>query len=363
MNKLFAIFKKTFKRRQKKTLSLKEQIHFTERLSFLLNSGVSILQSLELIKNQTKNKNRRMVYEKIRHDISEGLTLTQSLRHIFDDFALNIILTGERSGFLSDNISYLTLRLKKKKEMLKNLKQAFVYPLFIAFATIGITVFLILYIFPKILPIVRSLNIELPITTRAVIFVSGVVSHYGILILIVLSILLIIFLILLKKNNKFRFFVQLFSFRIPIIGSIYQDFLLTNFCRNLSLLLKSGLSIDIALLTIETATTNLPLRFHILKLHKFVSAGGRMSHYLLKHPEIFPENFTDLLAVAEETGNILVILINLADFHENQFVEKVKNLSQTVEPVLLIVAGIIVGFVAISIVSPVYEVTHSLQRR
>ena len=352
-----------FKKKRKKILPLKEQIHFTERLSFLLNSDVPILRSLEIIKNQTKNKNRRIVYEKIRHDISEGLTLAQSLRGVFDDFGLNIILTGERSGFLSDNISYLTLQLKKKKEMLRNLRQAFVYPLFIAFATIGITVFLILYIFPKILPVVKSLNIDLPFTTRAVIFASGIVSHYGILILVAFLVLLISFLILLKKNNKFRFSVQLFSFKIPIIGSIYQDFLLTNFCRNLSLLLKSGLSIDTALKTIETATSNLPLRFHILKLHKFISAGGRMSHYLSKHPEIFPENFADLLAVAEETGNILVILINLADFHENQFMEKVKNLSQTIEPILLIAAGLIVGFVAISIVSPVYEVTHSLQRR
>jgi len=344
-------------------LPLREQIHFTERLSFLLNNDVSILHSLELIRNQTKNKNRRGVYEKIRHDVSEGLTLAQSLKGIFNDFALNIILTGERSGFLSDNISYLTLQLKKKKEMLKNLKQAFIYPLFIAFATIGITIFLILYIFPKILPIVRSLNIELPITTRAIIFTSEIVSHYGVLILFMFLALLISFFVLLKKNNKFRFFVEFFSFKIPIIGSIYQDFLLTNFCRNLSLLLKSGLSIDIALQAIETATSNLPLRLHIFRLHKFISAGGRMSQYLSQNPEIFPENFTDLLAVAEETGNILVILTNLADFHENQFVEKVKNLSQTIEPILLITAGIIVGFVAVSIVSPVYEVTHSLQKR
>jgi len=144
MNRLRVLIKKiknVNKTKKRMVLPLREQIHFTERLSFLLNNDVSILHSLELIRNQTKNKNRRGVYEKIRHDVSEGLTLAQSLKGIFNDFALNIILTGERSGFLSDNISYLTLQLKKKKEMLKNLKQAFIYPLFIAFATIGITIF------------------------------------------------------------------------------------------------------------------------------------------------------------------------------------------------------------------------------
>ena len=247
--------------------------------------------------------------------------------------------------------------------MLKSLKQALIYPLFIALITVGITVFLILYIFPKILPIVRSLNIPLPLTTKAIIFISETISQYGILILIIFLILFFGFISLFKKNNGFRFALQRFGFKVPLFGSIYQDFLLANFCRNLSLLLKSGLSIDVALGTAQTATTNLPLRFHISEMNKFVSAGGRISEYLSRNPELFPENLTELLAIAEETGNILTILVNLADFHENQFTEKVKNLSQTIEPVLLVIAGLIVGFVAISIVSPIYEVTHSLQKR
>lgn len=343
-----------------KKMSLTEQIHFAKRLSFLLDSGIPIKESLEIIENQTKNKKRILFYKDLVSKVSEGRSFSTCLKPAVSDFAWSLIDSGESGGFLSNNLNYLSEQLSYRKETIKKIKQAFLYPSFIAVMTLGITIFLIIYIFPKILPVIKSLNIDLPITTKFVMSSSFFIADFWIFILTVLSVLILGFIALLKNSIKFRFFVHKYLLKIPFFKNIYIDFLLANFCRNLSLLLKGGLTIDASLSTSSFSMSNLFFRQKILEIKKLVIEGQKFSEILFISPEIFPDSFTQIVEVGERTGNLIDVLYNSSLFYEKEFSDKIKNLSQVIEPFLLMSAGLIVGIVAVSIISPIYEITKNL---
>ncbi len=364
MNKIFdklINFKKI--RRQRIKISLPEQISFASRLSYLLDSGIPILESIRILEVKTKSKRVKDFYKKISEDISLGRSLSQSLRPYFDGFALSVVEIGQQGGFLGSNLKYLAEELKKKKELRKGAIQALVYPSFIALSTLGIIIFLLMYIFPKILPVISGLNIKLPLSTRAVIFFSDFLSQTWFYFLILIVLFTTLFFWVLKKNDKFKFFVHKKIFRIPFWGGIYRDCLLAGFCRTFGMLLQAGLSVDRALEISESATSNLFLQSKICEIRSGVCRGGSLSSFLFADSKFFPSDISEMSAVGERTGNLASVFISLGDFYSEQFSDQIKRISSVIEPGLLVVAGLLVGFVAVSIISPVYEITKSFHQR
>ena len=354
-------FIKTKNRRGK--LDLVSQINFTSKLSFLLNSGIPLLDSLNIIEAQTKNKKKKNLYKKLIDDISNGKSLSGSLKSLIGNFSFSVIHIGENSGSLGPNLSFLSDHLKKKREVARKVKQALIYPSLIILATVVITVFLLVYIFPKLLPVIKSLDRDLPLATRFVIFISGLATSYWIHFIVIFSFLVLFTVLILKKNQKSKFLFDKFLLSVPFASSIYKDFLFSNFCRSQDLLLKGGLTIDKCLEMTADTTSNLFLQSKILEMNKSICLGGNLSDFLSREASIFPSDFSEMVAVGEKTGDLSKIFENLSGYYDLQLESKIKNLSITVEPVLMIIAGLIVGLVAVSIIAPIYEITNSLQRR
>lgn len=345
------------------TLSTKDQTFFAKRLSFLIRSGVPVLESLYMIKEQTRSKNHITIIDTLINDVSNGQFLSSSLarsKKLFDDFAINIIRIGETTGILSENLDYLAEELKKKQALRRKVIGAFVYPFIVSCATLGITTFLIVYLFPKIMPVFLSLHVKLPITTRIVIWISNFLRADGLYFFLGIIVVISSVLIAKKKSKKVQFYIDRNLLRIPIIGNILQYYNLANGNRTLGLLLRSGVTLSESLSITGDTAGNLAYQKEYYALMEAVNRGEKLSSYLRTQRSMFPDVLTQIIEVGERSGDLQNSLIYLAQFYENEVDDFTKNLSNMVEPVLMICMGISVGFIAISIITPIYGITQNL---
>src|SRR5258706_429679 len=343
-------------------VSSQEKINFARNLSVGIKSGMSIIDVLAMLKEQTGSKNFKKIIQRFIENINNGQFLAQALeqvKYIFGDFFISIIKVGESSGNLSTSLLYLAAELKKQRDINHKVKSALIYPAIIFFATIGITVFLTLYIFPKILPIFSSLHVTLPFTTKALIWLLAFLKGYGLITLGALVILVIAWRMLLILE-RFHFFYDTFLLRIPFLSNVIKNLTLANFTRSLYVLLKSGITIVEGLEIAKGTFNSLYYRKQIDHMIEYVKRGESMARYLETKPHLFPPMFTGMVRVGETTGNLEDNLLYLSEYYESEVDEVIKNLTTIIEPILLLLMGLSVGFIALSIITPIYKVTQGL---
>ncbi|OGC80481.1 hypothetical protein A2943_02170 [Candidatus Adlerbacteria bacterium RIFCSPLOWO2_01_FULL_51_16] len=345
--------------------SVKEQTLFAKRLSFLIKAGVPVVECLHLIRKQTKSLSKKKVYDSIINDVSNGQFLATSLgkfRRLFGDFTINLIRIGESSGILSQNLNYLADELQKKYALQRKVKGALVYPIFITIATLGVTAMLTVFIFPKIMPIFASLNVELPLTTRILLAVSTYLQNWGILTAILFILFLVGVYVVRRMFTPVRFGFDYLLLRLPLAGAIAVSYNLANFTRTLGLMLRSGVHLTEALVITAETTPNLLYKAAYARMGHAVTKGEQISRTLEREPKLFPDMLTHMVAIGETTGNLSATLTYLAELYEAEVDEKTKNLSSSIEPILMIVMGILVGLIAVSVITPIYAITQSLSR-
>lgn len=344
-------------------LSMQEQMMFAKRLSILLRSGIPILQAVDMVKRQSQSRSARDMLADLSTGVEGGQFLyvrLEKYRKYLGNFAVNIIRIGEVSGTLHENLAYLADEIRKKKELRRKVVSALVYPAFIVLATIGVTILLLTYVFPKILPIFAAFSSQLPASTRLLIFISNLFIHWGWLIALILVALIGVFILALRKNSKFALFVDRMLLKIPVLGMLLQYYNMANFCRTLGVLLQSSVRIVEAVNITATTTTNLVYHDSLLRLGNTITQGGRISGFLEEEGKIYPPMVSQMINVGETTGKLSDSLVFLSDMYENEVDELTKNLSTSIEPLLMIFMGLLVGFVAISIITPIYSFTQNL---
>ncbi len=345
-------------------LSIKEQAFFAKRLAFLIKAGVPILEGLHMIREQSRSKKYQKVLDKIIVDISNGQTLSSSLKkfhRLFGDFAINIISVGEETGILSENLEYLADELKKRQILHRKVAGALVYPVFITIATLGITGLLTAFIFPKIMPIFTSLNVHLPLSTRILIFVSQFLRNWGIFVILGVIAFIIAAILAHRKSERIHYLFDSLILKIPLVGTMIQNYNLANISRTLSLLLKGGMTLSEALPITAKATNNLVYRREFEMLSTVVNRGEKISTHLRKYRKLFPDVLAQIVSVGERSGNLAETLVYLSELYESEVEDSTKNLSSLIEPVLMVCMGLIVGFVAISVITPIYGITQHIQ--
>lgn len=345
------------------SLSLKEQTFLIKRLSFLITAGIPLIESLHMISEQTISKRQTRVLETVIADVSNGQSLSTSLskfKKMFGEFAINIISVGESTGILSQNLEYLAEELKKRQTLRRKVIGAFVYPVVVTCATLGITVFLMIYLFPKIMPVFSSLHMKLPLSTRIVIWASNSLQHYGVLIILSLILICISCIIALKKSTTFHFYFDSYLCNIPLIGTMIRHYNLASSTRTMGLLLKGGITLSEALPIVVKTNQNLLYKKEFEELARVVDRGERMSEYLKKHRTLFPDVVSQITAVGERSGSLSDSLIYLSDLYESEVDDFTKNISNLIEPIMMIIMGVLVGFIAISIITPIYSITQNL---
>lgn len=337
---------------------------FARNLEVMTRSGMQLLPSLEILRKQTKSKAFISILDQLISDVKNGHYLSAGLERfkpIFGDFFINLVKIGESSGTLSENFQYLAEELKKKDELIKKVRGAMIYPMFILIATLGITSILTFIIFPKILPVLTSIKVDLPLTTRIFIKVSNFLFDYGLYALGGLVLLVVAFMTLLRFEG-FKFTWHRLLLNIPAISDTIKTVNLINFSRTLGLLLKAGIKIVEALEITASTLGNLVYKKETALIAEGVKKGDPMTKYFEQRPDLFPPIFTQMIIVGENTGKLDESVTFLSNFYESELDESTKSLSNFLEPIMLLVMGFIVAFVALAIITPIYKITQTLGR-
>lgn len=344
-------------------MTKKEAIFFVKRLAFLLAAGISVSDALHTLLLQAKKSKARRMLETFVSDVSEGKTLSQSLAkfpRVFDAFVVHSVALGEESGRLNENLRYIAEQLFKKEQIRKKVIGAFVYPIIVIFLTLGITLFLLLYLFPKIMPVFVSLRVTLPLSTRILLAVSTFLVHYGIMFALVIVACVVAFVFWYRKDVRVRYYVALSTLRVPLARTLAQGYVLAQLSRSLGLMLASGISLPESCLALSKTMPNEVVKASCAAFHDATLSGKQISETASAWKHVYPDLFVGMCAVGERSGHLAETLISLGEFYEQEVEDFTKNLSSLVEPVLMVAMGVIVGFVAISIITPIYGLTEHL---
>ncbi|MGC9968835.1 MAG: type II secretion system F family protein [Minisyncoccia bacterium] len=358
-NKPPGIFSKLFDR-----ISVQDRINFARHLSLVVKAGLPVFEGLKIIEEQTESRFLKRVLESLIQDVNDGKSLADGLQkyeHLFGSFFINIVRVGEASGTLSKNLLYLADEMGREKALQTKVRSAMVYPLVILTMTIGVAGFLTFYVFPKLVPVFASMNVQLPATTQALLTTLNFLRSYGLYTLGGLIVFIIITQIILKKVTPVRYFFNELLIFIPVVEDLTVNVNMVNFTRVLALLLKSGTKIVEALTITKNTFSNLVYVRIIGNAADEIKKGGQLGVYLATKRRFFPPLVSGMVRIGESTGNLEENLEYLAGYYDEEVDTKLHSLTSLIEPLMLLFMGLLVGFVALSIITPIYSIGQGIK--
>lgn len=344
---------------------ISNQIFFAERLSLLLESGISLTDSIKILKSIENSKQRQLLYSKIVEECDSGISLSKSLLNLkirFDPLFISLIKNGEQTGNLPNSLKEISRNLEKRNDLRKRLISTMIYPTFIFFATIAMTLFLVLYIFPKILPLLSTMNIELPFLTRLVKTFYELSIHYGLYFSLFLMLIITSIIILYRKYLNFKRIFHFIVLRIPLL----KIYIITNIISNISSIgqtfLLSGKSLSDLHLFLKDSISNIIYKDIFIEIYSDSLKGVTFSNSMKNNNQYFSNTLINMTEIGEKTGNLAMMLGHSSKIFEQDMDMFLKRFSALIEPILMIFMGIIVGGIALSIILPVYEITNHLSK-
>lgn len=340
-------------------------LFFTKHLSVMLKSGIPIAEAVSTLKDQTKNISFKEILDKVQADIENGQKFESALakhKGAFSSLYISLIGIGEKSGKLEDNLEYLSEQLKKSYDFNQKIQGATLYPKLILAATVVMGMFISLFVLPQLVDMFNSLDVALPLTTKILLFIAVTMKNYGVYIAFgIISLGVLISLLLRTSYIKPKWHKLLLT--LPFIGNLNQNLEMAAFCRNMGVMLKSGLTITDALKAEFDATDNLVYKEYLDRILKSIEKGKKISNELEsgKYPFI-PAIVTKMIGVGEDTGKLEDVFVYMGDFFEEDVDDTTRNLSNVLEPALLLAIGIVVAFVSLAIVTPIYQLTGGIRR-
>ena len=333
-------------------------------MAIIVKAAVPLVEGLNIIKMQTGSRLLRDVIDEMIMNVNNGKTLADSFggyRHLFGDFFVSILSVGEASGTLTASLNHLANDMEKSSELKNKVRSASIYPLVVFCVTIAIIAFLVFFIFPKLMSIFENLNVQLPITTKILIASSTFLLNYGLYLLLGLVVFVIIVKFLHSKVWGFRYFYNKILLSIPLVSALIKDISMANFARVFGVLLKSGIKIVDAITITSQTFENAVYKKTILNAAQEVQKGEQLANYLKNFKKLFAPLFVGLLGIGENTGSLDDNLEYLADYYTKEVDYKLKNLTAVIEPLLLLFMGLLIGFVALSIIQPIYQTTTAIK--
>jgi type II secretory pathway component PulF len=344
-------------------VSLLQKMLFAKQLALMLKSGMSITDALKLIYSSSQGTFKQIIAD-IYNSVKAGRGLAAVMARyprVFSSFFQGAVLAGEASGNLELNLQNVAAQLKKDKELVDKIKSALFYPVIVIVAAIIIASFVALYVLPKITPLLLGFKVQLPWTTRFLIWLSAFMQAWGLYLLAAFVVMVILTVLVIRQNWASPFFHRLYL-TTPVVGNLTRNLNLSRISFNLGILLRSGLTITESLTLVAGSLNNYYYRQALVKVAGGVTKGGSLAASLARYPDYFPEMMLKMLKVGEESGHLEDSLLYIAEFYETEIDTATKNLATALEPALLIFIGLVVGFLAIAIITPIYSITGSITR-
>lgn len=333
---------------------------FTRQFATLLASQVPIGDSLRSLYQQTTKPVLKEVVSVVASDIDSGFSLSQALaRHpgVFSEFYVNMVKSAEVTGRLSEVLDFLADYLEKQSILLGKMRNALIYPAFVLGLFAIVVVVMLTMVLPQMLPIFQEANVKLPIFTKIIIALSAFLTNWWWTLIFVLG--MVVFLLIdYLQTDEGKAVMNELTLRIPIFGSLFQYLYLARFAESTKVLIQGGLTIPQAVEISSHTIGNFVYRDILREAAQSIRKGQLLSQ-ALKNMPYFPPLVSQLIAVGESTGRLDSLLSKISDYYGRQVEDKVSNLVELIQPILLVMIGVMVAGLFASILLPLYSLTNA----
>jgi type II secretory pathway component PulF len=337
---------------------------FTEQLGHLLKAGMTLDEGLSVLEKRLKQPRVQQMTHALHQALVDGRSFSQALRdfpRIFPPIYVNLVAAGEASGALPDILARLVEHLTQAKNLRDRVQQALIYPAFLAFAGGALITLFITFMVPQLVGFMSQNGGALPLPTRILLGVNHLITSYWWLAFAIALGAVIAFRAFVRSDEG-RIAWDRFRLMIPGYGRVIRHRYYAQFSRTLGTLMENGVPLLRAIDLVTEIAGNRYLEVKMTEVRRAVIDGATLSTALTGQ-QLFPELFTDMMAVGEQTGHFAQTMQTIADVYERELDRTVKTISALIPPVIIVLIAIVVGFVVYSILSAVFEMTQSLQVR
>ncbi|MCA9388687.1 type II secretion system F family protein [Candidatus Berkelbacteria bacterium] len=339
-------------------VTAKDKAFLARQLSTMISAGLPLNKAIEILDKQESNHKLKEVLGKVREDLEAGAPFSAAVAkypEVFDRIFVNIVVSGESVGQLAEVLLQLADQYDKDSSFSGKVKGAFAYPAFIFVAMIIVGAIMMVYIVPQLTSIFEEAEAKLPLPTRVIIALSLFLQQYWWAAIIGVVVAIILGRAYLKSAAGQRFY-DLIQLKLP--QNLGTEIFLTRLTRTLGMLIKAGTPILEALRITSGAVNNIFYEEALNEAAEEVKRGVPLSRPITSDPNLFPPIVSQMTSVGEQTGQLDKILLNLADYYEDQVDTKLKTLSSLIEPIIIVIIGVGVGFLVYSILIPIYNIAQ-----
>ena len=333
-------------------------ITFSRQLSTLLEAGLTLPQSLQLLELQVESAAFKRIVIGLRTELEAGKSFSQALAQYpkaFTDIYVHTAAAGEQSGDLALALKQAVDYIERGQMAIKKAKRAMIYPSFIIGVGFLVVLLLVYFVLPKLLGMFEKMDVELPLPTRILLFVSDGMQDYGMIIIPAL-IVVIVALVAYSKSAPGKVMIDKIMLRLPMMGTLVLFSNMALFTRTSSTLLRAGVALPRIMDIVSQTATNSVIRGSLREVSEALVQGHGLSKPMAMNQRIFPPLLVQMITVGEQTGTLDSSMENVANFYEMEVNNKTEAITAIIEPVAIASIAIVVGFIAIAVIMPMYDV-------
>ncbi len=344
-----------------KKVKLKNMVVFSRQFATMIDAGVAIVRCLDILEGQTKDQALRPVIAQCKKDVKGGMSLTDAFgKHpnVFSRLYVNMVKAAETGGILDKILDRLATFLETEQEVRGKIKSAMIYPILVLVFAFLMVNALFMFVLPKFKELFDSMNVEMPVATRALFGISTVMRGYWYVGLIA-GVGGVIAYRWYRKTEQGAWQIDMLKLKFPLIGELIQKMSISRFSRTFATLIHSGVPMMRSLEIVGETAGNRVIAQAIDNARNAIREGQKIS-LPLSQSGLFPGMVTHMIDVGEETGRLSDMLSKVSDFYDSEVENAVKALTSLIEPCLIVVMGGIVGFIAVSIMAPIFKLISAV---
>jgi len=335
----------------------------TRNIGSMLKAGLTISRALSVVERQSTNPRLKGVLKRIVERINQGDQFHETLKEfpkVFNDLYRAMVRAGEESGSLAESLQTLAVQMERSNTLMKKIKGAMIYPIIVMTVMVVIGILMMIYVMPQITGVFKGMQMDLPATTQFLILASDFMVNYTVIVLAGLIGGIIGFIYFLKTKIG-KIVTSWIIPKLPIIGTLAKETNSARTARTLSSLLSSGVDVLQSIEITKEVLQNVYYKEILNNAALRVEKGTALSEVFIERTDLYPVLVGEMIMVGEETGQIAGMLGELAIFYETEVERKTKDLSTIIEPLLMVVIGGSVGFLALALIAPIYSISDGLQ--
>lgn len=334
---------------------------FTRQLATMIDAGLPLVQSLDILSSQQDHKVFKNIIREIREDVEGGSTFAGALKKhpsTFDDLYTNLVVAGEEGGILDNILNRLSNYIEKAEALKKKVKSAMIYPAIIVSVAILVVIILMIFVIPVFETIFKSAGQSLPLPTLIVLTMSKIIKKY-IVVIIPAAILFVFLFRKFYKTEAGKTLIDRLILKVPVFGMLLKKVAVARFARTLGTLVSSGVPILDGLLIVSRTAGNRTIETAIMSARASIREGETIAEPLGRGG-IFPPMVIQMISVGESTGALDSMLTKIADFYDDEVDVAVGNLTSLLEPFLMVFLGVVIGGVVIAMYLPIFQMASAV---